>query len=81
MNGGIVCWTSCGEHQRVKPKAIELESVAGAYWREMKPKLNFSAFMLLLGKSPEQLSEYKRRKKRHCGEITEGWAKNWGCSF
>jgi len=29
--------------------------------------------------SPEQLSEYKRR--REALRITEGWAKNWGCSF
>jgi len=49
-------WDLCaGPHaentNELNPKAIELESVAGAYWREMKPKLNFSAFMLLLGKA------------------------------
>jgi len=44
----------------------------------MKPKLNFSAFMPRLGNKNK--SEYNERK-RHCGEITGVWVKNWGCSL
>lgn len=50
-------WDLCaGPHLNytgeINPKAFVLESVAGAYWREMKPKHNYNASMVLLGKLP-----------------------------
>jgi len=58
---GFVCWTHAENTNELKPKAIELESVAGAYWREMKPQLQ--RIYATAWESPEQLSEYKRRKE------------------
>ena len=47
----------------LKPDAIELESVAGAYWRGDETKAQLQRIYATAWESPEQLSEYKRRKE------------------
>jgi len=52
--------TNTGELQ---PKAIELESVAGAYWRGDETKAQLQRIYGTAWESEQQLAEYKRRKE------------------
>ncbi|PIG94963.1 threonine--tRNA ligase [Gloeocapsopsis sp. IPPAS B-1203] len=61
-------WDLCaGPHlentSELSPKAIELESVAGAYWRGDETKAQLQRIYATAWESPEQLAEYKRRKE------------------
>nr|WP_315870909.1 threonine--tRNA ligase [Trichocoleus desertorum] len=61
-------WDLCaGPHvdntSELKPDAIELESVAGAYWRGDETKAQLQRIYGTAWESPEQLTEYKRRKE------------------
>lgn len=61
-------WDLCaGPHlentKELNPKAIELESVAGAYWRGDETKAQLQRIYGTAWESPEQLAEYKRRKE------------------
>jgi threonyl-tRNA synthetase len=61
-------WDLCaGPHventSELNPKAIELESVAGAYWRGDASKAQLQRIYGTAWKTPEQLAEYKRRKE------------------
>ncbi|NEP00759.1 MAG: threonine--tRNA ligase [Symploca sp. SIO2E9] len=60
-------WDLCaGPHVEntsdLNPKAIELESVAGAYWRGDETKAQLQRIYGTAWEKPEQLAEYKRRK-------------------
>ncbi|PMB24178.1 threonine--tRNA ligase [Fischerella thermalis] len=61
-------WDLCaGPHlentKELNPKAIELESVAGAYWRGDETKAQLQRIYGTAWENPEQLAEYKRRKE------------------
>jgi len=61
-------WDLCaGPHiantSELNPKAIELESVAGAYWRGDETKAQLQRIYGTAWENPEQLAEYKRRKE------------------
>ncbi len=61
-------WDLCaGPHVEntgdLNPKAIELESVAGAYWRGDETKAQLQRIYGTAWETPEQLAEYKRRKE------------------
>jgi threonyl-tRNA synthetase len=61
-------WDLCaGPHvdstAELNPKAIELESVAGAYWRGDETKAQLQRIYGTAWENPEQLIEYKRRKE------------------
>jgi threonyl-tRNA synthetase len=61
-------WDLCaGPHVEntgdLNPKAIELESVAGAYWRGDENKAQLQRIYATAWENPEQLAEYKRRKE------------------
>ncbi len=61
-------WDLCaGPHventQELNPKAIDLESVAGAYWRGDETKAQLQRIYGTAWETPEQLAEYKRRKE------------------
>jgi threonyl-tRNA synthetase len=61
-------WDLCaGPHVEstadLNPKAIELESVAGAYWRGDETKAQLQRIYGTAWETPEQLTEYKRRKE------------------
>lgn len=61
-------WDLCaGPHldntSELKPDAIELESVAGAYWRGDETKAQLQRIYATAWETPEQLDEYKRRKE------------------
>ncbi len=61
-------WDLCaGPHlentRDLNPKAIELESVAGAYWRGDATKAQLQRIYGTAWETPEQLAEYKRRKE------------------
>lgn len=61
-------WDLCaGPHVEttgeINPKAIELESVAGAYWRGDETKAQLQRIYGTAWETPEQLAEYKRRKQ------------------
>ncbi|MBD1925714.1 threonine--tRNA ligase [Trichocoleus sp. FACHB-90] len=61
-------WDLCaGPHventSELNPKAFELESVAGAYWRGDETKAQLQRIYATAWESPEQLAEYKRRKE------------------
>jgi threonyl-tRNA synthetase len=61
-------WDLCaGPHvdstAQLNPKAIELESVAGAYWRGDETKAQLQRIYGTAWETPEQLTEYKRRKE------------------
>ena len=61
-------WDLCaGPHVEntgdLDPKAIELESVAGAYWRGDENKAQLQRIYGTAWQTPEQLEEYKRRKE------------------
>jgi threonyl-tRNA synthetase len=61
-------WDLCaGPHlentKELNPKAIDLESVAGAYWRGDENKAQLQRIYGTAWESPEQLAEYKRRKE------------------
>lgn len=47
----------------LNPKAIELESVAGAYWRGDSNNKQLQRLYGTAWETPEQLTEYKRRKE------------------
>ncbi|MBW4629373.1 MAG: threonine--tRNA ligase [Brasilonema octagenarum HA4186-MV1] len=61
-------WDLCaGPHventSELNPKAIDLESVAGAYWRGDETKAQLQRIYATAWETPEQLAEYKRRKE------------------
>ncbi|TAD78711.1 MAG: threonine--tRNA ligase [Oscillatoriales cyanobacterium] len=61
-------WDLCaGPHlentSEINPKAIELETVAGAYWRGDATKAQLQRIYGTAWESPEQLTEHKRRKE------------------
>ncbi len=61
-------WDLCaGPHventKELNPKAIELESVAGAYWRGDENSAQLQRIYATAWETPEQLAEYKRRKE------------------
>jgi threonyl-tRNA synthetase len=61
-------WDLCGgphveNTADLNPKAIELESVAGAYWRGDETKAQLQRIYGTAWETPEQLAEYKRRKE------------------
>ncbi|MGK7920555.1 MAG: threonine--tRNA ligase, partial [Trichodesmium sp.] len=61
-------WDLCaGPHiestKQLNPKAIELETVAGAYWRGDETKAQLQRIYGTAWETPEQLTEYKRRKE------------------
>lgn len=61
-------WDLCaGPHVEnlgeLNPKAIDLESVAGAYWRGDETKAQLQRIYGTAWETPEQLAEYKRRKE------------------
>lgn len=61
-------WDLCaGPHlestAEINPKAIALESVAGAYWRGDETKAQLQRIYGTAWETPEQLAEYKRRKE------------------
>lgn len=65
---GTEWWDLCaGPHlentSELNPKALELESVAGAYWRGDETKAQLQRIYATAWETPEQLAEYKRRKE------------------
>jgi threonyl-tRNA synthetase len=61
-------WDLCaGPHventSELNPKAIELESLAGAYWRGDENRAQLQRIYGTAWETPEQLAEYKRRKE------------------
>lgn len=61
-------WDLCaGPHlentSELNPKAMEIESVAGAYWRGDETKAQLQRIYATAWETPEQLAEYKRRKE------------------
>lgn len=61
-------WDLCaGPHvettAEINPAAIELETVAGAYWRGDETKAQLQRIYGTAWETPEQLEEYKRRKE------------------
>ncbi len=61
-------WDLCaGPHldstAELNPSAIELEAVAGAYWRGDETKAQLQRIYGTAWETPEQLAEYKRRKE------------------
>ena len=61
-------WDLCaGPHventEELNPKAIALESVAGAYWRGDENKAQLQRIYGTAWETPEQLQEHKRRKE------------------
>ncbi|MEA5420006.1 threonine--tRNA ligase [Spirulina sp. CCNP1310] len=61
-------WDLCaGPHvdntQALNPKAIALESVAGAYWRGDETRQQLQRIYATAWETPEQLKEYQRRKE------------------
>lgn len=61
-------WDLCaGPHldstAEINPDAIDLESVAGAYWRGDETKAQLQRIYGTAWETPEQLAEYKRRKE------------------
>jgi len=61
-------WDLCaGPHvettKELDPKAIVLETVAGAYWRGDETKAQLQRIYGTAWETPEQLAEYKRRKE------------------
>ncbi|MFB2972658.1 threonine--tRNA ligase [Aerosakkonema sp. BLCC-F183] len=61
-------WDLCaGPHVEntsdLNPKAIELESLAGAYWRGDSTKAQLQRIYGTAWETPEQLDEYQRRKE------------------
>jgi len=65
---GDTWWDLCaGPHVantgELNPKAFELESVAGAYWRGDETKAQLQRIYGTAWETPEQLAEHKRRKE------------------
>ncbi|MBE9179635.1 threonine--tRNA ligase [Oculatella sp. LEGE 06141] len=61
-------WDLCGgphleNTAELNPSAIELESVAGAYWRGDETKAQLQRIYGTAWETPEQLAEYKRRRE------------------
>ena len=61
-------WDLCaGPHaettKELHPKAFDLESVAGAYWRGDETKAQLQRIYGTAWETPEELQEYKRRKE------------------
>ncbi len=64
---GETWWDLCaGPHientSELNPKAIDIESVAGAYWRGDEKRQQLQRIYATAWETPEQLKEYKRRK-------------------
>lgn len=64
---GDMWWDLCaGPHvnstAEINPDAIELESVAGAYWRGDESKAQLQRIYGTAWETPEQLAEHRRRK-------------------
>lgn len=65
---GDAWWDLCagphlGNTSELDPKAIELETVAGAYWRGDENKAQLQRIYGTAWENPQQLAEYKRRKE------------------
>ncbi|CCI14079.1 Threonyl-tRNA synthetase [Microcystis aeruginosa PCC 9806] len=65
---GDAWWDLCaGPHldntSELDPRAIELETVAGAYWRGDENKAQLQRIYGTAWENPQQLAEYKRRKE------------------
>ncbi len=65
---GDAWWDLCaGPHldntSELEPKAIELETVAGAYWRGDENKAQLQRIYGTAWENPQQLAEYTRRKE------------------
>jgi threonyl-tRNA synthetase len=65
---GDAWWDLCaGPHlentSEINPKAIDLETVAGAYWRGDETKAQLQRIYGTAWETPEQLAEHKRRKE------------------
>jgi threonyl-tRNA synthetase len=65
---GDAWWDLCagphvGNTAELNPKAIELETLAGAYWRGDETKAQLQRIYGTAWETPEQLEEYKRRKE------------------
>ncbi|MGD1860992.1 MAG: threonine--tRNA ligase [Leptolyngbyaceae cyanobacterium] len=65
---GGAWWDLCaGPHvettKDLNPKAFDLESVAGAYWRGDSTKAQLQRIYGTAWETPEQLAEYKRRRE------------------
>ncbi|MGB3493504.1 MAG: threonine--tRNA ligase [Elainellaceae cyanobacterium] len=65
---GEAWWDLCaGPHVEttadLHPKAFDLESVAGAYWRGDETKAQLQRIYGTAWETPEQLAEYKRRRE------------------
>ena len=65
---GDAWWDLCaGPHldntSELDPKATELETVAGAYWRGDENKAQLQRIYGTAWENPQQLAEYKRRKE------------------
>jgi len=65
---GDAWWDLCaGPHldntNELNPKAIELETVAGAYWRGDENKAQLQRIYGTAWENPQQLAEYTRRKE------------------
>jgi threonyl-tRNA synthetase len=65
---GDAWWDLCaGPHLEntsdINPKAIDLETVAGAYWRGDETKAQLQRIYGTAWETPEQLAEHKRRKE------------------
>ena len=61
-------WDLCAGHHlentsELDPSAIELEAVAGAYWRGDETRAQLQRIYGTAWETPEQLAEYKRRKE------------------
>ncbi len=60
---GLVCRPHVENTAELDAKAIELESVAGAYWRGDETKAQLQRIYGTAWETPEQLAEYQRRKE------------------
>ena len=76
-NGGICAPGLYVENtSELNPKAIKLESLAGAYWRGDETKAQLQRIYGTAWETPEQLAAYKTAKKKPSGAITANLAKN-----
>lgn len=65
---GDTWWDLCagphmGTTKELNPKAFELESVAGAYWRGDENRAQLQRIYGTAWETPEQLAEYQRRRE------------------
>jgi threonyl-tRNA synthetase len=78
-------WDLCaGPHvettKDLNPKAFDLESVAGAYWRGDAEKAQLQRIYGTAWETPEQLAEYKRRREEAKKRDHRRLGKELGCS-